>query len=276
MNDRQRKLFLDILGCSHFVEYHTTDRAIPNCGRILSVQSRELENAQVPEPWNGNLSARILFLSSNPSLDREELYPRGRPAHPSPEPFFVRRFSGLDPSSGKRWVNEQFHVLWRDGEHGPSPHYWTEIRYIAEDLLGVSLDVKDLDSAICLSEVVHCKSKGNHGVIEAAPTCTQLFLRRLLELSKATVIIVYGEARDLVWHLVERTIRPADVRFVGPRIINGRPRAFVYLPAPGSGEKRKLSVALDADDFARLRILATVDENSLRNVMSSLEKTRRH
>ena len=47
------------------------------CREIVQNQKQSLENFQVPEPWSGHLKqARILFIGSNPSISKNECFPR--------------------------------------------------------------------------------------------------------------------------------------------------------------------------------------------------------
>jgi uracil-DNA glycosylase len=58
------------------------------------------------------------------------------------------------------------------------------------------------------SAVVHCKSKGEHGVREAAETCVRLFLRRMIEESGAKVIVCLC---DFAARAVKKEFRITDI-----------------------------------------------------------------
>ncbi|HET9625235.1 MAG TPA: hypothetical protein VFP84_27900 [Kofleriaceae bacterium] len=214
-----------------------------------------------------------MFLSSNPSINLREQYPRGQPAIPEPRRFFATRFSGVDPTLRKRWIDDDLSILLQDGErsHG-APHYWTEVRHATNDLFGEIVDPSEWGKRICISEVVHCESTHNTGVVDAAPTCTSRYLKRLLTLAKATVVIAYGEARPYVWNLVapgRYCERPRAV--VGPGLILGQLRMVLFLPAPGSAGIRRLSRALTGDDFSRARTLVAADDRTLRRLVDQLD-----
>jgi len=56
------------------------------CSKVVSVQDVPLSEHQVPEPWTGHLDrARLVFISSNPSIDPREAYPSWETI--SPDPF---------------------------------------------------------------------------------------------------------------------------------------------------------------------------------------------
>lgn len=278
MNTDQRRLLLDIVECPLFVEHHTSDKPVntsTGCGRVLSCQPRGLPSAQVPEPWNGNLGARVMFLSSNPSINRLEQYPRGKPAVPDAPRFFATRFSGVDPELRKRWIDDDLSILLQDGERDYGvPHYWTEVRNATNDLFDEIVDPAEWDKRICISEIVHCKSTSNTGVVEAAPACTSRYLQRFLTLAKARVIIVYGEARPYVWQLVapgRRYDERCKVIGPGPGLILGQFRMILFLPAPGSSGIRMLSKVLSGDDFSRARTLVSADDEMLRRLAAQVK-----
>jgi hypothetical protein len=74
-------LLLEIINCPNFIKGQVEGHP---CCEILRCQDQYIDK-QVPEPWNGNIeTARILFLSSNSSIGRDENYPT-----------FNRRIAGL-------------------------------------------------------------------------------------------------------------------------------------------------------------------------------------
>jgi hypothetical protein len=266
---------MEIVECPIFVEYHTSDSTVSTstgCGTVLSCQTRGLPSAQVPEPWNGNLAARVMFLSSNPSINLREQYPRGKPTLPDAMRFFPHRFSGIDPTLRQRWIDDSLSVLLGDGERAcGAPHYWTEVRNATNDLFDEMIDPAEWDYRICISEVVHCKSTNNTGVVEAASICTGRYLQRFLNLAKATVVVVYGEARPCVWRFVAPD-RPYDEHciVIGPGLILGHLRMVLFLPAPGSAGIRRLSRALTGEQFGIARTLVAADDNTLRRLVNQL------
>jgi hypothetical protein len=71
-------LLREITRCPNIEQCFINPQSSNPCSKIISTQKViALANLQVPEPWSGNLEhAPILFLSSNPSLDDEEVIPR--------------------------------------------------------------------------------------------------------------------------------------------------------------------------------------------------------
>ena len=46
------------------------------CYKIVANQEGDINSFSLPEPWNGDIiNAKILFISSNPSIDEEEEFP---------------------------------------------------------------------------------------------------------------------------------------------------------------------------------------------------------
>lgn len=66
------------------------------CSKIVAVQDVPLREQQVPEPWTGHLDrARLVFISSNPSIDPREAYPRwGGDDIAESVRYFTDRFDG--------------------------------------------------------------------------------------------------------------------------------------------------------------------------------------
>lgn len=173
----------------------------------------------VPEAWAGDLAnARILFVSSNPSISTPErpevgedyplagfedlavehpLWPRARV-----NDFQTKR---LDQSRAMPLVNRKAQFLCRDDAYRggdkatatkKSQSYWKNALEQASTLLGPSFD---MSRDVCMTEIVHCKSKAESGVVQAAPTCADRFFHRILDLSTARLVVIVGRvARDIV------------------------------------------------------------------------------
>ena len=157
------------------------------CFTVVSQQALDIADRQIPEPWAGRIDeAPLLFISSNPSLNERESYPRARDSRSAAVGHYFNERFGL----GEDQV--------RDGIH-PPPHtsgkrrgvaYWVAVRANARLLHGHTSVVPGRDYA--LTEVVHCKSRQEAGVKSAAPTCTDLWLRPVLEASPPSVVILVG------------------------------------------------------------------------------------
>lgn len=202
------------------------------CSRIVGLQSAEPGVWQVPEPWAGNLGGgRIVFLSSNPSINAAEDYPRGDWTDAKVVDFVTERFT-------HGWVKND-RVLLLDGMYHPTRvQFWVRVRKRAAELLGREAD-PGVDYA--MTEVVHCKSTKEIGVAKAAPLCVDRHLDRVMAASAAPLVVVLGaKARDELtplWGLPpgfgKKGIAGIDEEanlFV--RTLGGRPRLVAYLWHP--------------------------------------------
>ena len=222
------------------------------CREVVLAQRMPTAAWHVPEPWNGELSARLLFLSSNPSFDAGEDYPRGDPLEPDPATFFPVRFTG-GRAPDVPWVRDLRVRLTNGGYGERAPQYWSEIRNAASDLLGCAPGDLDWAHDIALSEVVHCKSKGNEGVEAALETCTRRFLSALLRESAAKVIVWYGRARSAYRSQLAPDRPVPDTELVGPLQVEGRERYLLFLPAPGCARPRRPRKVLDPAQLKAVR-----------------------
>jgi hypothetical protein len=204
-----------------------------SCYKIVATQQVHSWSAfQVPEPWSGHLTeSPILFLSSNPSISVAEAYPTGSSAPSDVNSFFETRFD-------EKWVNKKNQSLNADGSYGPAVPYWSCIRNRAAELLGREA-VPGVDYTI--SEIVHCKSIREDGVLPALKTCASRYLPRLLQFSSASVVVIVGGKALGYWnslelpsvpHVPERDGTPLAMAF-------GRERVFLYLPHPAGPKKKR-------------------------------------
>jgi hypothetical protein len=207
-----------------------------------------LDQHQVPEPWSGDIEhAPILFLSSNPSFDenRSEEYPQWSDEWMAD--FFRHRFGG----GRKQWIDEDgVRSLQWDGSRGKSVPFWREVRSRARELF--ERDVRPgVDYA--LTEVVHCKSKGQEGVKEALRECAGRYLQPVVALSGAKVIAVLGKQAEKA---VRDEFRLSDGSTFGPLQISERHRYIVFLPHPSYaqyGHPCTFEECLDKETLQALR-----------------------
>jgi hypothetical protein len=188
------------------------DRKHP-CHKIVLTQKEfGEEHRQVPEAWAGNLEqARIVFVSSNPSISTPrvpgtgEKYPLAGYFDTSVEhpdwpierviDFQVNR---LDQSRTNPFVTGKAQFLCVDGQYRgsdsengtkTSQKYWKSAIKQAQDLLGPTFD---LSRDLCMTEIVHCKSKGEQGVSKASGTCSEKYLAKTLQLSGSLLVLIGG------------------------------------------------------------------------------------
>jgi hypothetical protein len=217
MRSEIEQLALDIARCSD-LSVAVTDAKHP-CHIIVSTQKHlGTTYRQSPEPWAGDLEkAPVLFLASNPSIseleDIGEVYPRtdyatSQIAHPewSEErvvEFHTKRF---DQTREKPFATSKAQYLSMDDNYrgsdkdGPGKgiqRYWFYAMKESRFVLGREIDISQ---DICLTEVVHCKTKKENdgagksaGIYEAQVACAERFLDRILNQSGAILVVVNGE-----------------------------------------------------------------------------------
>lgn len=220
VSDSVRLLAKSIASCSE-ISNAVSDGTHP-CAKIVSAQ-RHLgtEFRQSPEPWAGDLEhARVLFIASNPSISEAvngENYPKvaystAEPAHPDWNAGEIVDFHTLrfDQSRERPFVTPGSQFLCTDGNYRGSDRskpgkgsqtYWRNAFKEAAFILGRHVDISQ---DVCLTEVVHCKSKKETdkngqpiGLEEALPTCVGRYLARILSLSDAVVVVIVGKVARL-------------------------------------------------------------------------------
>ena len=196
----------------------------------------------MPEPWNGNLkTAEILFVSSNPSIDLKEDFPKFESEEWSEDKkdgvvdFFSKRL--------KRYKN----------------NYWTGIRKYTAWILEVTdpfwaLDkeneedkIREIASRVALTEIVHCKSKREAGVKKAAKMCFDTHTEKVIEYflkapsrsgKKKTVVFVGAQARNRLCELGDinpkNATRDQVAEFCTKKFREYNQNArFLFMPHPG-------------------------------------------
>lgn len=234
-----RQLALEIARCP---EIDATARQTGHpCSTIVQLQGPpENPQRQVPEAWAGGLlTARVLYVSSNPSISEAgdhnsgeipERYPREWWNDEPIATFITRRFDQrLRPP-----LSSDDHFLREDGQQSPRHvRYWRVARKRSTELLGYPAD-PGVDYA--MTEVVRCKSKHEVGVAAAAQVCAPRYLERTLELCPAPLVVVVGsKARDRLtelWDLPEgfgTNDAPAHAHTT-TMTLGGAERLVAYLP----------------------------------------------
>jgi hypothetical protein len=165
LSGEERRLLLTVARCAVIAQ--ALARVSHLCHQIVSTQALGEPARQVPEAWADNLAdSRVVFLSSNPSIsepapggsrDSSELYPE------------------LYPVAGSPLATQR--CLRRPADAILGFH-----RSAARELTG---DRADPAVKCLMTEVVHCKSKGETAVASGAPGCSRRYLDNILAISPA-------------------------------------------------------------------------------------------
>lgn len=224
-----KQLLLEIARCDAVAECFSGGSNA--CAKIIDTQRvDQLSEFQAPEPWMGQIEvAPVLFLASNPSIDRTELFPTDQWPDGDIESFFSHRFS-----DSTRWLSGR-RALRVDGTYGRSIPFYGRV-------LGLAAELMDrppvLGADIAFTEVVHCKSEGEVGVREALASCSDRYLHRVLSVAAANIIVVLGKsARRALNEVLPETTTPAPL--LGPISLGGKERFIAYLPHPNAHMKRR-------------------------------------
>lgn len=197
--NRERTLAIDISSCSD-VARAWDDRKHP-CHKVVNYQRHtSLAEFQRPEPWMGGLTtAKLLFIASNPSIsddesDMREDYPTRSWSDEAAAEFFIERFNpDHDPvyatfghPGEPDFLTRSVDGEYRNGVDTPkkSQPTWVWMHNRASEILGEDIH-PHRDWA--LTEVVHCKSRGEIGVKQAASHCSDRWLESIVSLSPAPI-----------------------------------------------------------------------------------------
>ena len=219
--------------------------------RIRVERWRELH--QIPEPWVGHIErARVLFVSSNPSISGEIDLGSGRAPgltwnHADDE--IVDRYE----NAFDKWITDGTRVA------GKRPTaYWREVKSRAQELLpGVAVQ-PGIDYA--LTEAVRCKSKREDGVAEALSTCSKLYLDQTLRLSRASLVVFLGSKAERAAHEVLGIPKSFGSRPQSEHVtdadVGGLRRTVGFLPHPNFRGKRTVAASWTSDEVERARAAA--------------------
>lgn len=241
------RLFFEIAHCEVAGRQVENQAGHSPCATIVAAQGyRTWANFHIPEPWSGNLlTAPVLFLSSNPSISEIEAYPTGSWQDPELWNFFNERFAGT-------WIRDGKQARNLDGSYGKPVSYWSSIRNRATELLNRAA-VPGVDFA--LSEIVHCKSKGEVGVPAAINECAARYLMRLLSCSPATVLVLVGRKTLNYWNSLRIESVPPVPERDGTELqpIAGRNRVIVFLPHPTGPEPKRFCSWVSGSAMEKIR-----------------------
>jgi len=246
--DDIRQLVIEIAHCSIAKKIRSGESPDSPCRKIVGLQTGSL--FQLPEPWSGNIdSAPILFISSNPSIDEREQYPDEFWSDERLVNFFHNRF-GSDPG----WVRD-LRASQKDGSWSRRPvAFWCHARARAAEILGKRRREIRPGIDFALTEVVHCKSRAELGVKEARQACSYRYLDRILSLSKAKALIVYGKHAKETVQLHFGSSLVAQTNGLSMVSVRETTLMLAFLPAPNErGSLKTLKANVGDDGISLLR-----------------------
>ena len=256
--DNAIQLLEKIIQCSNI---NDAFQNIPSkCKEVVMFQEKFLEKHKdklnlenkavfaVPEPWSGDiLKARILLISSNPSISTEDFTENQYPLKLIQNAkltssinkldyydFFTNRFQKEIYTSNEEFLAVPF---WRTIED-----WYLKLTKNKNSNGLVSKVNRYRGKDFVITELVHCKSKSEVGVSEAMDTCFDKWFEKIIQLCKAKIIIILGaESRDkiLVWLFPEnRDIINERGRYIEPYpklyTLFNKKLSLVFFPHPSA------------------------------------------
>jgi hypothetical protein len=254
----ERALIIKVARCELIVR---ADREEDHpCHAVVGSQGvTDEDDRQVPEAWAGNLhGSRVVFLSSNPSisepvsgqpLDRAEDYSRSASTDQKIIESQGLRFDRTLP----RPFVQNGRYLQQDGHYSQRPvMFWTSVQRRAEELLGPTAHPS---VNYVMTEVVHCKSKNEVGVSQAAETCAKRYLNDILALTNAPIVVVVGKkSHDCLNNALGLDL--PEPPYITSTELGGRDRHLVFLWHPSGRKGPKTIAGLHGnEELGRLRNL---------------------
>lgn len=214
-SDQVRDTFHEIIACPGKT---LKEQPHSGCRKIIDFQNKSLDKCQVPEPWSGSFeTARILFIGKNPSIDTNDI------------DFLTTVKAGNDRKITEQYFIDRFE---REKDKVDRVRCWKVAHMLAEQLLDRKVDP---GSDFALTEVVHCKSKRGKGVRKAFDTCREKYLRRVVELSGAKVIVCLGkDARKGMLTEFSDELREGDGAILGTLKLRGYKKLVAWLWHPSA------------------------------------------
>ena len=239
MSEMELKLANEICNCP-LVEIGLKDSKHP-CHKIVdwqmkkwNLQNKTVSNSKLhrPEAWTGKLSkAKILFLSSNPGFDLNENFPSWDENDWPIEKvldFAVNRFSNQD--------DRKYGATDISNPHGPDrtisksglasnkvPH-WSWVRRYVALILDKPVSETSAINDYVMTELVHCKSLDEKGVIaKALKTCSDKYFEKILEISPAKLIFIAGTKSGKMFAETYSELVPKDWgKWADPKGLSGQ------------------------------------------------------
>ncbi len=269
-SDSTSSLLLEIARCPIIDAWYaadSTEREKNSCNEIISYQVKnpefnavERKEFQAPEPWRGHLKrAPLLFVSSNPSIGPAKSIGHWNDA--DLVSFHDGSFDREESNSCGGSVVDGAYIRNDGGSRGKYIRFWGAILNIARELMpSEKVAIPGTDYA--LTEVVHCKSRGEKGVNGrkgAVKPCSELYLERIVTESEACVIVVLGNAARWAMTWVFKNLGalvnepPEWGKVCGPTIVAGRERYVVFMPHPNARTQRTFAAIVKQHDIEQLK-----------------------
>lgn len=201
------KLALGISSCSEVCKA-AVDKSHP-CHKVVNWQAKQWEpevkdvfdsEMHRPEAWTGDLlNAPVIFLSSNPSFDKLENFPSWKidswndeeVARFGAERFTTSKSRGFGATESLV-ESEKDRTIGLSGDVSKQVNHWKWVRQFAAMVYGKSVSETSAISDYVMTELVHCKSPHEEGVVEALSKCTQEWFGQIMSYSPAKLIFVAG------------------------------------------------------------------------------------
>ena len=134
-----------------------------------------VKKMHLPEPWNGHLGkAKIMIISSNPSIGVDEDFPTSSWSDDDIAEFFDNRFKNNSNGVSMYWKSIAKYAGW-----------------ICPEVAGLDA-VEILDKVVVSTEVVHCKSKSEIGV-NACVEKEVHFLNEIVKKFSGEIVLIVGK-----------------------------------------------------------------------------------
>ncbi len=252
-DQRVQDVFLSVSRCPN-VQLCIETTAPHACREIVEYKQREqgstgYDSFQLPEPWVGEIDrAPIMFVSSNPSIGDDDL------ANGSTSDQLVWQSHHFAHGGGDRqYILDGIRTVTPDGSPLKAVRYWSWALGRVRELITHRAAVPGVDYA--MTEIVHCKSRNENGVAEAAATCTAKHMDNIMSVAAAEVFIVVGVFAQ-TWFLGKGIHVPTQPIM---RSMGGRTRMVAFLSHPAA--------------FGGLKTLATrYSESDLQSLVSQCRK----
>jgi hypothetical protein len=205
--DEAHRLALEISSCSQVSE--ALKSQIHPCNSVVNWQASQwdkklltIENSKMhrPEAWTGDITkAKIVFVSSNPSFNKAENFPSWESeVWPESEiaSFGADRFSydktreyGATESN---IIADKDRTIGFNGVLSERVPHWQWVRNFASLILKKNIVETSAINDYVMTELVHCKSPHEEGVVKALEKCRTMWFTKIMTLSPAKLIFVTG------------------------------------------------------------------------------------